>query len=55
VEAAIELARAALHRMGISGQEQAAIVLGLRRRAYGEPRDGSHDASEAAGGFVGPP
>jgi CPA2 family monovalent cation:H+ antiporter-2 len=36
VEAAIELARAALHRMGISGQEQAAIVLGLRRRTYGD-------------------
>lgn len=36
VEAAIELARSALHRMGVSGQEQQAIALGLRRRAYGE-------------------
>lgn len=36
VEAAIELARAALHRMGLSSQEQQAIALGLRRRAYGE-------------------
>jgi CPA2 family monovalent cation:H+ antiporter-2 len=39
VEAAIELARAALHRMGVSGPEQQAVVLGLRRRAYGESRD----------------
>ncbi len=38
VEAALELARAALHRMGVSGPEQAAVLLGLRRRAYGEAR-----------------
>ena len=37
VEAALELARAALARMGISGPEQAAITTGLRRRAYGDP------------------
>jgi hypothetical protein len=36
VEVAVELARAALHRMGVSGLEQRAIVQGLRRRAYGE-------------------
>ena len=35
VEAALELARAALHRMGVSGPEQAAVLLGLRRRVYG--------------------
>jgi CPA2 family monovalent cation:H+ antiporter-2 len=36
VEAALELARAALARMGVSGPEQAAITLSLRRRAYGD-------------------
>ena len=36
VEAALELARAALHRMGVSGPEQSAVLLGLRRRVYGE-------------------
>lgn len=44
VEAAIELARAALHRMGVSGPEQQAVVMGLRRRAYGEARDGGPSA-----------
>jgi CPA2 family monovalent cation:H+ antiporter-2 len=47
VEAAVELARAALHRMGVSGQELTAIVLGLRRRAYGE-------APELEGEMLGP-
>jgi CPA2 family monovalent cation:H+ antiporter-2 len=37
VEAALELARAALHRMGVSGPEQVAVLRGLRRRAYGTP------------------
>ncbi len=36
VEAALELARAALHGMGVSGPEQTAVLGGLRRRAYGE-------------------
>jgi monovalent cation:H+ antiporter-2, CPA2 family len=36
VEAALELARAALARMGVSGPEQAAITLSLRRRSYGD-------------------
>ena len=41
IEAAIELARASLARMGVSGPEQAAVTVGLRRRHYGEPpRDG---------------
>jgi CPA2 family monovalent cation:H+ antiporter-2 len=48
VEAALELARAALHRMGISGQEQTAIVLGLRRRAYGEGHEGPRESVEPA-------
>ena len=39
VEAALELARATLARMGVSGPEQTAITTGLRRRAYGEPTD----------------
>ncbi len=39
VEAALELARATLARMGISGPEQAAITRGLRRRAYGDPSE----------------
>jgi CPA2 family monovalent cation:H+ antiporter-2 len=39
LEAALELARAALQRMGVSGPEQAAIATGLRRRAYGELED----------------
>jgi CPA2 family monovalent cation:H+ antiporter-2 len=34
-EAALELARHALQRMGVSGPELTAIVLGLRRDAYG--------------------
>jgi monovalent cation:H+ antiporter-2, CPA2 family len=50
VEAAIELARAALHRMGISGQEQAAIVLGLRRRAYGDAMETQREAAEPGRG-----
>jgi monovalent cation:H+ antiporter-2, CPA2 family len=36
IEAAIELARASLARMGVSGPEQAAVTVGLRRRYYGE-------------------
>jgi CPA2 family monovalent cation:H+ antiporter-2 len=40
LEAALELARAALARMGVSGPEQAAITTGLRRRAYGDLADG---------------
>ena len=39
VEAALELARATLARMGISGPEQTAITTGLRRRAYGDLTD----------------
>jgi CPA2 family monovalent cation:H+ antiporter-2 len=38
IEAAIELARASLARMGVSGPEQAAVTVGLRRRHYGERR-----------------
>ena len=38
VEAAFELARHALQRMGVSGAELAAIVNGLRRDAYGRDR-----------------
>ena len=38
IEAAIELARASLARMGVSGPEQAAVTIGLRRRHYGERR-----------------
>ena len=37
IEAAIELARASLARMGVSGPEQTAIAVGLRRRFYGPP------------------
>jgi CPA2 family monovalent cation:H+ antiporter-2 len=36
LEAALELARATLARMGVSGPEQTAITTGLRRRAYGD-------------------
>jgi CPA2 family monovalent cation:H+ antiporter-2 len=39
LEAALELARAALARMGVSGPEQTAIATGLRRRAYGDLED----------------
>jgi hypothetical protein len=39
VEAALELARATLARMGVSGPEQTAITTGLRRRAYGDLTD----------------
>ena len=38
-EAAFELARHALHRMGISGPELTGIVSGLRRDVYGRDRD----------------
>lgn len=41
IEAALELARASLARMGVSGPEQAAITRGIRRRIYGEPADRS--------------
>ena len=40
LEAALELARAALARMGVSGPEQTAVTTGLRRRAYGDLTDG---------------
>jgi monovalent cation:H+ antiporter-2, CPA2 family len=46
VEAALELARAGLQRMGVSGPELTAITLGMRRRAYGEAR-ASDEAAEA--------
>jgi len=36
IEAALELTRAALARMGVSGPEQVAITLGIRRRVYGD-------------------
>ena len=36
LEAALELTRATLARMGVSGPEQTAITTGLRRRAYGD-------------------
>ena len=39
MEAALELARATLARMGVSGPEQTAIATGLRRRAYGDLAD----------------
>jgi CPA2 family monovalent cation:H+ antiporter-2 len=48
VEAALELARAALQRMGVSGPELAAIVLGLRRRAYGEAREPGREGPESS-------
>ncbi len=35
IEAAIELARASLARMGVSGPEQTAVTVGIRRRYYG--------------------
>ena len=38
-EAAFELARHALHRMGVSGSELTGIVSGLRRDVYGPGRD----------------
>jgi hypothetical protein len=44
VEAALELARAALHGMGVSGPEQTAILTGLRRRVYGELPSGAAPA-----------
>jgi monovalent cation:H+ antiporter-2, CPA2 family len=47
IEAAIELARASLARMGVSGPEQAAVTVGLRRRHYGERR--SEPAGPPAG------
>jgi CPA2 family monovalent cation:H+ antiporter-2 len=49
VEAAIELARASLQRMGVSGQELAAVALGLRRRAYGEGRETASSMFAAEG------
>ncbi len=60
VEAALELARAGLQRMGVSGPELAAISLGARRRAYGdgvaahsgdgrEPRGGDPRSGEPRG------
>jgi CPA2 family monovalent cation:H+ antiporter-2 len=53
VEAALELARAALARMGVSGPEQAAVATGLRRRAYGELTDAGaamgRDPGDSAG------
>jgi monovalent cation:H+ antiporter-2, CPA2 family len=53
IEAAIELARASLARMGVSGPEQAAVTVGLRRRHYGErrsePAASSGDGGRTAG------
>ena len=53
IEAAIELARASLARMGVSGPEQAAVTVGLRRRHYGErrsePTGSSGDGGRPAG------
>jgi CPA2 family monovalent cation:H+ antiporter-2 len=47
IEAALELTRAALARMGVSGPEQLAITLGLRRRVYGDlGGEASRGASE---------
>ncbi len=55
VEAALELARAALARMGVSGPEQSAVTVSLRRRAYGDvadaaPREPREAAPDAPGG-----
>ncbi|HYO42764.1 MAG TPA: NAD(P)-binding protein, partial [Candidatus Limnocylindrales bacterium] len=49
VEAALELARAALARMGVSGPEQTAITTGLRRRAYGDLADGGRPLGRGSG------
>ncbi len=49
LEAALELARAALARMGVSGPEQTAVTTGLRRRAYGGLTDGGSTLGPAAG------
>jgi voltage-gated potassium channel Kch len=49
LEAALELARAALARMGVSGPEQAAVTTGLRRRAYGDLTDGGSALAPGAG------
>ncbi len=51
VEAALELARAGLQRMGVSGPELTAITLGARRRAYGE---GAATTSAGDGGRGAP-
>jgi CPA2 family monovalent cation:H+ antiporter-2 len=53
VEAALELARAALARMGISGPEQTAITTGLRRRAYGDLADAGGTMGRGAEGAKG--
>ncbi len=62
VEAALELARAALARMGVSGPEQTGITTGLRRRAYGDLADagsplgrGTSRADAAAPGATAAP
>ncbi len=49
LEAALELARAALARMGVSGPEQTAVATGLRRRAYGDLADGGSTLTPGAG------
>ena len=49
LEAALELARAALGRMGVSGPEQTAVTTGLRRRAYGDLTDAGSVLSPGAG------
>lgn len=49
LEAALELARAALARMGVSGPEQTAVATGLRRRAYGDLADGGSTLAPGAG------
>jgi monovalent cation:H+ antiporter-2, CPA2 family len=55
VEAAIELARASLARMGVSGPEQTAITTGLRRRSYGGERQFAGTAEVRDGESNGPP
>ena len=52
LEAALELTRASLARMGVSGPEQTAVVLGVRRRTYGaaagsSPGSGSEERGPA--------
>jgi CPA2 family monovalent cation:H+ antiporter-2 len=49
LEAALELARAALARMGVSGPEQTAVTTGLRRRAYGDLTDGGSTLAPGKG------
>jgi hypothetical protein len=50
IEAALELARAALQRMGVSGPELTAISVGVRRRAYGTPSETAPASREPEAG-----